>query len=841
MTPDTPYRMRPLPVALTSLGELVLDLRYCWNHSADSLWRLIDPDLWEATRNPWLLLQTVSRRRLDELAADPAFCMELERHAEARRRSLTNPSWFQTAHPKGLGTTVAYFSMEFGLSDALPIYSGGLGMLAGDHLKTASDLGIPLVGIGLLYQCGYFRQALDPSGEQLDLHPYNDPTQLPVIPLRDDDGEWVHVEVDLPGRSVRLRCWVVKVGRVRLFLLDSNDPMNSPFDRAITGELYGGGPELRLQQEIVLGIGGWRLLEALGIECGVCHLNEGHAALAVLERARSFMLKTGHSFAVALRCTRAGNLFTTHTPVEAGFDRFSQKLAARYLDNQAASLGVAVDDLLALGLEDPSNLNERFNMATLAVRGSFHINAVSRLHGEVSRRLFQPLFPRWPEKEVPIVHVTNGVHVPTWDAAAADDLWNCACGTDCWAGDLSNLETNLRRHSGSELWAMRNQARTALIPVVRSRVARQRSAYGAPANEVDACALLFDPQVLTIGFARRFATYKRPDLLLHDPERLVRILNHAERPVQLVVAGKAHPHDGAGRELVRQWAEFSARADVSDRAVFLQDYDMALGANLVQGVDVWLNTPRRPWEASGTSGMKVLVNGGLNLSELDGWWAEAYSASVGWALGDGQEHGEDPDWDAKEADDLYRLLEEEIAPSFYDRDEAEIPQRWVERMRDSMALLAPRFSSNRMVREYVEDHYQPCADAWLERSAEKGQRGVELEAWADSLRAHWHEVQILDVQVDASEGQWDFRVRIRTGRIDPNTLSVELYADPPMDDEPAIIPMSHHDRPSGTDREYLFMASVSNDRPNTDYTPRVIPRHPGAQIPLDAPQIRWRS
>ena len=638
-----------------SLAELALDMHFYWNHSADEVWRQLDPALWELTYNPWVVLQTVSRDRIELLSADPVFRRKVEDLLEAKRHEEESPAWFQQNHAETPLTWVAYFSMEFMLSEALPIYSGGLGNVAGDQLKTASDLGLPVVGVGLLYQQGYFRQVIDQDGSQQALFPYNDPGQLPITPLREPDGEWLRLELTLPGYSVWLRAWQVQVGRVKLYLLDSNDPANFPARRGITSELYGGGPELRLNQELVLGIGGWRLLEALGLKPEVCHLNEGHAAFAVLERARTFMEETGQPFEVALAVTRAGNLFTTHTPVTAGFDRFSPALMEQYLGWYAQKkLGISLHELLALGRADPNDSSEPFNMAYLAVRGSGAVNGVSRLHGQVSRRIFQPLFPRWPEDEVPVGHVTNGVHMSSWDSEETDALWTGSCGKDRWLGTLETLEEDMRGLPDYRLWECRASARQSLIEYVRERLSRQLEAAGATPEEVEGAKHLFDPNALTLGFARRFTPYKRPNLLLHDPERLRRILTDPRRPVQLIIAGKAHPADLAGQAMIQEWTRFIRRTEARNQVIFLSDYDMLLTGQLVQGVDVWINTPRRPWEACGTSGMKVLVNGGLNLSELDGWWAEAFRPEVGWALGDGREHDDDPAWDAAEAESPLR-------------------------------------------------------------------------------------------------------------------------------------------------------------------------------------------
>ena len=654
------------------------------------------------------------------MLVDPAFRDKLDALVQTKRQSAEMPAWFQQTYSQSTLTCVAYFSMEFMLSEALPIYSGGLGNVAGDQLKAASDLGVPVVAVGLLYQQGYFRQVIDKDGAQQALFPYNDPGQLPITPLRQPNGEWLHVELDLPGYPVSLRAWQVQVGRVKLYLLDSNNLANFPAHRGITSELYGGGPELRLQQELVLGIGGWRLLHAIGIRPEVCHLNEGHAAFAILERARTFMEETGQPFEVALAVTRAGNLFTTHTAVPAGFDRFAPDLIEQYLGWYAQDkLGMTVQDLLAMGRHDPNDSSESFNMAYLAIRGSGAVNGVSRLHGEVSRHIFEPLFPRWPQDEVPIGHVTNGVHMPSWDSAPADDLWTEACGKDRWLGTTKTLERDIRTVSDARLWQFRTAASKALVEYARERLARQLTTSGASPDEVNETKHVFDPNALTLGFARRFATYKRPNLLLHDPTRLLRLMANPDRPVQLIIAGKAHPADQDGQALIHEWINFVRQPATRPHIVFLSDYDMLLSEHLVQGVDVWINTPRRPWEASGTSGMKVLVNGGINLSELDGWWAEAYAPEVGWALGDGREHGDDPAWDAVEADALFDLLEREVIPEFYTRDERDIPTAWVNRMRESMARLTPRFSANRAVREYTEQHYIPATANYRSRIADK--------------------------------------------------------------------------------------------------------------------------
>ncbi|OIR11806.1 glycogen phosphorylase [mine drainage metagenome] len=824
-----------------SLVDLALDMRWSWSHATDEVWRELDPVLWDLTHHPCDVLQTVSREKLRNALADPAFRKKIDALVQSKKRVEDAPAWFQQAHPESPLNCVAYFSMEFMLSEALPIYSGGLGNVAGDQLKAASDLGVPVIGVGLLYQQGYFRQVIDRDGQQQALYPYNDPGQLPITPLRKPDGEWLRLEVPLPGYSVWLRTWQVQVGGVKLYLLDSNDIANYPAHRGITSELYGGGPELRLKQELVLGIGGWRLLRALGLQPEVCHLNEGHAAFAVLERARDYMQESGRPFDVALAVTRAGNLFTTHTAVEAGFDRFAPALIEQYLGGYARRLGIELRDLLALGRQNPDDPAEPFNMAYLAIRGSGAVNGVSSLHGRVSRHLFQPLFPNYPHTEVPVGHITNGVHMPTWDSAEADELWTEACGKERWMGTAEITGENMRRVSDARLWKFRIAASQSFVEYVREHLSMQLATSGSTPAEVAEAKLFFDPNVLTLGFARRFAAYKRPNMLLHDPERLLRLLSNPQRPVQLIIAGKAHPEDRAGQALIRQWIQFIRRPEARRHVIFLSDYNMLLSEYLVQGVDVWINTPLRPWEACGTSGMKVLVNGGINLSELDGWWAEAYTPEVGWALGDGQEHGDDPDWNAHEAGQLYDLLEREVVPEFYSRDDQGIPVAWVNRMRESMAQLTPRFSTNRTVREYTEQHYLPAAEAYRERSADKGAFGAQMVDWRRALGQKWNALRFGEVKIETVGEQHVFEVQMYLDGFDPDAVRVELYAEGKDGTTPERVEMQRVRELVGAISGYVYRASVSAVRTASDYTARLMPKRDGVAIPLEENHILWQK
>ena len=815
-------------------------MHWAWNHAGDAVWRRLDEALWEHTQNPWLLLQYVPFERFDRLAADAEFLRDVRVLEESRQRYRMTPPW------RPPGTTdlprVAYFSMEFGLHEALPLYAGGLGVLAGDYLKTASDLDVPLVGVGILWQQGYFRQVLDARGDQTELYPFNDPASLPVQPVLSAGGERLRVSLPFPGRPIMLRAWKALVGRTMLYLLDSNDPFNAPADRGLTSALYGGTTEIRLLQEFILGAGGWRLLDSLGLGIEVCHLNEGHAAFVVIERARRFMEQHDVTFREALWTTRAGNVFTTHTAVPAGFDTFPIAEIEKYriyLDEYVRSLGLSWPELLALGRRNPDDSSEPFNMAWLAMRGCSWVNGVSRLHGRVSRQLFAGLFPGWPEHEVPVDHVTNGVHVPSWDSPWTDALWTRAAGKERWRGDVSALAADILKLSDEDLWNLRARERHDLVRYARGRLFRKLARHGGPQAAAETARNALHPGVLTLGFARRFATYKRPNLLLTDPDRLIRLLADTERPVQLIVAGKAHPRDEEGKQLVKQWAQFVARPEARIHAVFLDDYDMRLAIELVQGVDVWINTPRRPWEASGTSGMKVLVNGGLNLSTLDGWWAEAFGPDCGWALGDRSEHPEG-DTDAREAAQLYALLEEEVVPAFYDRDAEGHPHRWIARMRTSMASLAPQYCSARMLQEYVERAYVPGAASYRRRLTVENGIARELDAWSRHLEQHWSGIRFADLTTTARDGLLTISVTVCLGEIEPDAVRVEVYADL-KGEEPAFVEeMTPVEPIAGVVNAFVYRSTIETTRPSSHFTPRVVPFHPEARIPIEASLIAWQ-
>jgi glycogen phosphorylase len=828
---------------LAALDDLALDLRWTWSHEADALWARIDPEAWGKTRNPWFLLQDIAADRLPALAADPVFAAELQRVTQTRNAYLNAPGWFGSTYPPtGLGG-VAYFSMEFGLGEALPLYAGGLGILAGDYLKTASDLGVPATGIGLLYSEGYFRQIIDASGWQHESYPSNDPGSLPIRPARGADGAWLQIPLDLPGRTLILRVWRAQVGRVSLYLLDANSPLNSPADRGITGRLYEAGGEIRLLQELVLGIAGWRVVDAVAPDTVVCHMNEGHAAFAVIERANSLRRRSRLSFQEAFWATRAGNVFTTHTSVEAGFDRFPPALMAAYarcINGEPDAGGFTLAELLALGRADASDAAEPFNMAYLAMRGAARSIGVSRQHGAVSRQIFQPLFPRWPQSEVPVGYVTNGVHVPTWDAPDADRLWTTSCGKDRWRDISTSLADQIAGITDEELWAMRGAGRQALVHRARRRLARQLGARGDPRESVTAAERVLDPNILTLGFARRFAAYKRPNLLLHDAARLRRILTDPQRPAQLVLAGKAHPADDEGKRMIQAWITLVQQPELRSRVVFLEDYDIELAAELVQGVDLWTNMPRRPWEACGTSGMKVLVNGGLNLSVLDGWWEEAYEPGAGWAVGDGDALDEAAR-DARDAAALYDILENEVVPDFYDRDQAGLPRRWLARIRHSLARLTPAYSTNRMLSEYIDQLYLPASSGFRRRTDDEGAVAQALRDWECRLRRAWPQLHVGSSTATSCDGAWHFSAPVYLGDVNADEVRVDLYAEPQGDGPPVVITMQRSTAIPGSINGHIYTAAAVADRPAEDYTIRITPACMGASIPAELELILWQK
>ncbi len=787
------YEVVPsVPLALAPLRRLAQNLWWAWNRDARSLFTRIDASLFEVVgENPLALLARVPQRRLDELAADGAYVADLEAAVAALDAYLAAETWFGRNHGDlRSDLRVGYFSMEFGLHECLPVYSGGLGVLAGDHLKTASDLGVPLVAVGIAFSQGYFHQQLDEEGLQVERYPPNDWHDLPVAPALAPDGRRARVAVTLPvagasaekpaRRDVFLEAWRVEVGRVSLYLLDANLVENAPADRTLTNTLYGGDRNHRIRQEILLGVGGVRMLRALGLAPTVCHMNEGHSAFLAVERVRELMVHEGASFAVAREAAGAGNVFTTHTPVPAGNDAFAHDLIAPYLSILAEGLGMKGEELLRVGRVDPKDAAAEFSMPVLAIRMADRYNAVSVLHGREARAMWRVLWPTLPLDDVPIGAVTNGVHARTWVGPEVGALLHRHLGPAFDEGTLEPADwARVAAIPDEEIWQARQLGRARFVAHVRRRLRALGERRSRP-MEVARADTLLDPKALTLGFARRFATYKRGALLLRDPERLLRILSQADRPVQLVFAGKAHPQDWGGKELIREIVRASQTERFRGRILFVEDYDMGVARSLVTGVDVWLNTPRRPLEASGTSGMKAAMNGVLHASILDGWWCEAFAGDNGFAIGQGEEYADTEHGDRVEAHALYRLLEEELVPLFYDRDAAGLPRGWIHRMKRSIATIGPAFDTARMVRDYVGGLYVPAA---LRAKAMCG-AGLEgaraIVAWKERVAAAWASVRVESVAERAPEtllvGQ-HLRVvaDVNLAGLSPSDVAMDLY------------------------------------------------------------------
>jgi starch phosphorylase len=738
---------------LAALQRVAYNLWWCWEPDAINLFRRLDTELWQSTRhNPVEMLGILQQTTLESLKSDEGFMAHLKMVDEKLSEYLQQKTWFQKNCNGSSQMKVAYFSMEFGLHESLPVYSGGLGILAGDHLKSASDLGLPLVGVGLLYRQGYFRQYLNNEGWQQEYYPENDFYNLPLTLERDEKGSPLVFELEFGPRRFKVHIWRVQVGRVPLYLLDTNLEENSPEDRLITAQLYFGDKEMRILQEILLGIGGIRALRALGIVPNVCHMNEGHAAFLALERIRLLMEKRGIRFNEACEIVSAGNVFTTHTPVEAGIDHFPGELLEKYFGKYLKTLGLSRDDFLGLGRQNPRDHFESFCMAVLALNLAGHSNGVSELHGEVSRKMWKNVWPELPEEQLPLTSITNGVHTRTWMSNHMASLLVRYLGTR-WLDDPTDHSVwrRISKIPDAELWRTRQNCREKLVDFARKRLKEQLIKVGATTKEIATAEEVLDPEVLTIGFARRFATYKRGTLLMRDLDRLSRILNNPEMPVQIIFAGKAHPQDQEGKELIRQIVQISHQERFRHRIVFIEDYDMEVARHLVQGVDVWLNTPLRPMEASGTSGMKVAFNGGLNLSILDGWWCEGYQGNNGWAIGKGEVYEDTEYQNQVESRATYDLLEKEVVPHYYDRGSDNVPRSWIATMKASMQSLCPVFSTDRMVQEYAERSYLTSYVQWNRLVADDLALALDLARWKERIFKLWPQVRIELVEAQASD------------------------------------------------------------------------------------------
>jgi starch phosphorylase len=842
-----------LPSPLERLRELAYNLWWAWSPGARELFVRIDPDLWDEVHgNPIELLSRVDQKRIDELACDDAFLSHLDGAHSAFQRYMSREGWFSRAFPQAQTARIAYFSMEYGLHESLPIYSGGLGVLAGDHLKTASDLGLPLVGVGLAYAEGYFRQVLNDDGWQGERYPINDWHRLPVQPVLDPNGKRLIIRVAYPDRTVHAQLWRVQVGRVPLFLLDANLEVNAPIDRSITGPLYGGDQEFRVRQEIMLGIGGVHALESMGMTPTVCHMNEGHSAFLAIERIGRVMREKKVSFAVASEACSSSNIFTTHTPVPAGNDAFDPNLVRRYLEPYRAPLGLSEQELLDLGRVGASEQAPAlFSMPVLAMRTADHYNGVSELHGEVSRQMWQALWPELPPHEIPITSITNGVHTASWISDEMGALFTRYLGPR-WSEATDDKQLWARAYDipDAELWQTHEHRRHRLVTLARKWLRTAAERRGAPRDEIARCEEVLDPRALTIGFARRFATYKRAALLFSDLERVKKLLNDPDRPVQLVFAGKAHPQDRGGKELIRSIVHASREVGLTGRVAFIEDYDMRIGRALVSGVDVWLNTPRRPLEASGTSGMKAAANGALNVSVLDGWFAEAwrdYGWDVGWAIGRGEEYP-DGTGDRVEAELLYDLLEREVVPLFFQRETRDrLPRAWIKKMKNSIAKLVPDYNTARMVRQYTEKFYAPSIALTERVMAENLAEAQKLASWKKKVSDAWPDVAIKDVILKSPhELQVGERMRVEAivhlGALSPDDVAVELYHGPTAGGHELargdIVRMRAIEKGEGGTYRY-FGEIPTRDSGAHAFAARIMPFNPAMTHPYETSLIRW--
>ncbi len=842
------FRVRPtLPARVRPLTTIARNLWWTWNPEAVSLFRRIDQDLWQrCLHNPIALLAGVTQERLNELACRETFLAHMDRVHESLKRYMEHPTWYAEVHSEHPEHRIAYFSAEFGLHESLPFYAGGLGVLAGDHLKSASELGLPMVGVGLLYRRGYFHQELDQDGLQHETYREIHFSGLPMSVVRREDGTPELIELDIADRKVLARLWRVQVGRVPLLLLDTDISENEARDRRITQLLYDADLDVRIRQELVLGTGGIRALELTGLSPTVCHLNEGHSAFLTLERIALLMEQHHLSFAEARELVAASSVFTTHTPVAAGHDVFPAELAVCYLRPMAARMGVDEKELLALGRLRPDDSAEPFSMTILALRLTTFRNGVSVLHGEVARSMWQDLWPDTPEEEVPIGQITNGVHLPSWYSDEIARLFDRYLGPDWLENPVDQGSwKRVEQIPDGELWRARERLRERLVGEARRRLREQLARRGAPAMSIRQADEILDPEALTIGFARRFATYKRALLLFSDMDRFARIVGNTERPVQFIFAGKAHPKDQPGKEIIREIVRVAARPEFRRHVVFLEDYAIDLARTMVQGVDVWLNTPRRPLEASGTSGMKVVVNGGLNLSVLDGWWCEAYNGENGWAIGNGDVHADPEYQDQIESESLYQLLEETVIPLFYRRGADGLPREWLRRIKASMSSICPRFNMNRAAEEYTRLYYISSLLNWNWLAANDMQRAREIAAWKEQLRARWAEVSIVEIEsdsgVDLAVGdRLTVSARVGLGSVVPEDIKVEIFHGRLVEGrirQSRSALMTHAGSENGF---HTYKGVIScHTSGHFGYSIRVTPRSAGLDDCFDRDLIRW--
>ncbi|MEG3939765.1 MULTISPECIES: alpha-glucan family phosphorylase [unclassified Microcoleus] len=850
MQPIRTFNVSPsLPTILEPLRKLAYNLHWDWNVDTKDLFRRLDRDLWDSSnQNPVLMLGTISQERLQEMAEDDGFIAQMKRAAQQLDDYLKNRAWYRKERGTERQECYAYFSMEFGLVKALPIYSGGLGVLAGDHLKSASDLGLPLAGVGLLYQEGYFSQYLNADGWQQERYPLNDFYNMPLHLERNPDGSELRIEVDYPGRKVYARIWRVQVGTVPLYLMDTNIEPNSRYDQDISDQLYGGDKTLRMHQEIMLGIGGVKMLKALGLTVTAYHMNEGHAAFMALERIRMLMEEYHLSFVEAEQVVVSSSMFTTHTPVPAGFDLFEPDMVMHYLGQYAKMFGLSQDEFLALGRENVGDLSAPLNMAILAIKMSSFVNGVAALHGVVSRPMFQGLWPGLPQEEVPITSITNGVHARSCVAKSTQELYDRYLGPE-W--EMTRKDDRLWDRISSipdeELWRNHERCRSELVVFAREWLQKTLRERGAAQTEIEYAREALNPKVLTIGFARRFATYKRATLFLRDVDRIMRIMRDQNRPVQFVIAGKAHPMDIPGKELIRDIVHFIREHETINSMVFLPNYDINVARMMVSGCDVWLNTPRRPREASGTSGMKAAMNGLPNLSILDGWWDEADYVRTGWPIGHGEFYEDTEYQDEVEANALYDLMEKEVVPLFYNRDADGIPRGWTEKMKDSIRLNCPFFNTARMVKDYARRAYFPVSDRFHTMTSDNCAPAKELSHWKKHVLAKWYDIKIESVDISQDKEvkvnqSIAVKSRINLMGLTPADVQVELYqgsVDANGDivgGVPVVMEYLGEDDRNAS----LYTADITYTSSGLQgLSLRVLPKHDNLSSPYEAGVILW--
>ncbi|MCX6355376.1 MAG: alpha-glucan family phosphorylase [Candidatus Aureabacteria bacterium] len=838
-----------LPERLKPLLDIAYNMWWSWNPDATELFRSLDPAAWEETsHNPVKMLGSLRKEDIERLIRNDGFLARMDRVAAELRTYIEHGTWYQKTHSAHLGHHIAYLSAEFGVHECLPFYSGGLGVLGGDYMKSASELGLPLVGVGLAYRFGYFRQYLNRDGWQQETYPENDLYNMPMVVVKDEKDKPIEVDVPFPGRKTHLMVWKIQVGRVPLYLLDTNIEKNSIEDRNITSHLYGGGTEMRIKQEIVLGIGGIRALDKLGLTPTVTHMNEGHSAFQALERTLHLMKKHRLSFEEARGLVASTSVFTTHTAVPAGIDRFEPDLVKKYFSDYCTKLGISIEELLEFGREKPGDDREPFSMAILACRFASSINGVSKIHGEVSREMWSGLWPSVPIQEVPIGHISNGIHTPTWISDEMVRIYDRYMGTRWhYEPEKPDVWQQISKIPDAELWGSHQRLKERLIGSVRNKLQEQLRNRGAHSSHIMEAAEALDPSALTIGFARRFATYKRATLLLKDPERLASMLNIPGKPVQFIFGGKAHPADEGGKKLIKEIVHISEQEPFRNKIVFLEDYDIALARMLVQGVDVWLNTPRRPMEASGTSGMKVVPNGGLTVSTLDGWWPEGYNGENGWAIGSGEEYDDGEYQDHVESLALYELLEKEIIPLFYKRGKDSLPRDWIGMVKNSIMTLCPVFNTNRVVADHVDKVYIPALVHWSAITAENMAEARKLAKWKSTLSKEWENISIEDVKISSiSElrvgDELPVEVQVRLGKVNPEDVHVELFHGP-LSVEGEIVegtatPLTH--KKAERNGIHIFTGSIRSESSGQfGFSVRLLPYNPSLINCFETGLIHW--